>query len=83
MDRLQRWGVSLIIVCGLKLVATPLIGVRPDTANLSVTLAGLTLGGLLIFGSYLQGHRRQRIVTDRQPERSIRTSASCLRCRKS
>lgn len=57
MDNLRLWGFSLIGVCVFKLVVTPLLGVRPDPINLSITFSAVGLGSLLVFWSFLAGKK--------------------------
>jgi hypothetical protein len=57
MDRWGLWGASLISVCVFTLVITPLVGVRPDPINLTITFSAVGLGSLLVFWSFLAGKK--------------------------
>lgn len=55
MDNLRLRGFSLIGICVFKLVMTPVVGVRPDPANVTITLIALALGGLQVFWALVMG----------------------------
>lgn len=58
--------MSLIGVYVFKIVMTPLVGVRPDPINLTITLMALVVGGLLIVWSSPKRRKRGQVEVDRQ-----------------
>jgi hypothetical protein len=90
MDRFRLWGICLIGVCVFKLAMTPLVGVRPDPNNLTITLIALVVGGLLMVWSRAKRHERgSSAVGSRHPgrgsiqpefERSSKTAVNGADC---